>query len=570
MINNLNITPNELKPLYDRKVFGRYVLHREPYNIQEVMLLCTHPRRICVTGRGIGKTKVGIGDDATFKTSVKPYFDQWLYGLDKPLPAKVVIIGNVKDTAKMSQENIRSNYQDSPFLYQFIDHSQFTQTNIKTINGSQILIKSATNAARGIHADMKLDKSGSIIKGPIYIYIDEYWFIENKDLIDAIVGPMLMYGGPGSQIVAYTTPFGKEGPAWDIMSAPSTKPCMQKFTIDKRTGMKTCKFDRNICEICKSKGGWRLFQVESYQNPFADKAHLLETRRMLLESGRGIVWNQEYLGIPEESAGLFFNRSHILQATSEKDDMRLWSLEELLILEKQTGDWIVGVDSNSGIKKKKQDYGVISLAKKTPGGTVELKYIQRFRYKSLPEGIFPNINRNTQSSVTIFMIEVLKMILSRLSGRIKVYVGFGYGQAIMTALENEYPNIFEYVTDSQKNIAACFVHFRAMIELNLFKMPWVDWLIDEFRFLIGVDETSDEEKLKIHKARSSWGSDITVDGLYAIAYMLSGTMEQTVHLRSGTINHSIEKPFGDRSMKSNIFTPVGEGNFNLTSVNYLN
>ena len=160
--------------------------------------------------------------------------------------------------------------------------------------------------------------------------------------------------------------------------------------------------------------------------------------------------------------------------------------------------------------------------------------------------------------------------MSKLSGKIKVYVGFGYGQAIMTALENEYPNTFEYVTDSQKNIAACFVHFRAMIELDLFKMPWIDWLVQEFRFLIGVDENSDEEKLKIHKARSSWGSDITVDGLYAIAYMLSGTMEQVVNLRSGTVNPSINLPFGKRSITSGLFTPVGGVNFNLTSINHLN
>jgi len=76
--------------------------------------------------------------------------------------------------------------------------------------------------------------------------------------------------------------------------------------------------------------------------------------------------------------------------------------------------------------------------------------------------------------------------------------------------------------------------------------------------------------LKIQKARSSWGDSKTVDGLFAIAYMLKGMMGAVVHLRGGTINRDMKLPFNLHSDPLKIFTPVGSDQFNLTSVNHLN
>ena len=540
------IHTDDFKKLHNPKIFGKHVLERIPYSAQELRLRCTFPRNIIVTGRGTGKTTVCIGDDATRKLTVQPLFDSWMYGLDYPLTAKVLIIGNVKETAKLSQDNIRHNFQTNEFLQTFKDKDQFTREHIATIHDSHCWIKTASNAARGIHADMKLDKAtGEVVKGKIYIYVDELWFVSNSELMEAILEPMLMFGGPGSQINAYTTPYGQEGSAWDIYSGPATKPCPQKFIRNPITGQKTYLFDRNLCEKCKAEGGWRKFHIESYQNPYIDLKQELETKRRLEKTGRGIIWNQEHLGLPQVSVGLFFNGAHIRQMTSQDERMSLWTIEEMVMMEPKTGDWLIGVDNNSGIKSKKADYASVSLKERLPNGKVELRYVGRFRYGDLPKVSlkgFREIKNESYSATTLFVIELLRLILARCRGKRKVYVGFGYGQAIMTALENDYPNVFEYVTDSGKEIAQCFLHFRTMIELERFKCPFIGWLVEEMKYLTGIDENSEGDRLKIKKSKS-WGSGKTVDGLFAIAYGMKGTMDQVVTLRSGYSKPRIKTPF---------------------------
>ncbi len=569
MIKTYDINKTDFQRLYNRQVFGRHLLNRIPYDAQTVIMMCTFPKILVNTGRGTGKTKVLIGDDTIFKSSVKPIFDGWMYGLDKPLNSKTFIIGNVKSTAKMSQNNIQQGYKNSDFLRDFVEHS--TAEYLRTKDGSEVSIKTASDSARGGHADIELDDKGLAIKHPIYIKIDELWFIESKDFLEAVVEPMLMYGGPGSQLAGYTTPYGQEGPGWEILSDPNNTRCPQKYTIDPKTGLRKYCFDRSLCEICKAQGSgadWRIFQLESYQNPYADKKQLLGIKRRLIRTGKSVIWNQEYCGIPEASVGLFFTRAHIIQMTNRDKDMRLWSLEEIKLMDPQPGVWSIGVDNNSGIKSKHADYASIAI-NKIEDQTALLKYIERFRYGEIPP-IFPQITRGTLSETTLFLIELIRLLMAKLTGKIKIYIDFGYGQSIMTALENEYPGKLEYVKNSGLEIGQCFLNLRTLIETDRFKMPWVDWVIEEAKYLQGLDEhAEDNDHLKIKKARSSWGDSKTVDGLYAMAYASKGMMGQVVRLRSGIVTHDLRLPFRPINAQ-NLFNPVGGGNYNLTSVNHFN
>jgi len=140
----------------------------------------------------------------------------------------------------------------------------------------------------------------------------------------------------------------------------------------------------------------------------------------------------------------------------------------------------------------------------------------------------------------------------------------------MTALENEYPGKLEYVKNSGLEIGQCFLNLRTLIETDRFKMPWVDWVIEETKYLQGLDERAeDNDHLKIKKARSSWGDMRTVDGLYAIAYAAKGMMGQVARLRSGIMTHDLRLPFSPINAQ-NLFNPVGDGKYNLTSVNHFN
>ncbi len=571
MIRNYEINPVDFKRLYNRKVFGRHALNRFPYSGQEVIILCTFPKILVVTGRGTGKSEVLIADDTIFKATVKPIFDGWMYGLKKPLTSKTIILGNIKSTAKMSQNNIKRGFKSSDFLWDMVEHA--TAEYMRTKDGSEISIKTASDSARGVHATVELDEKGMAIKHPIYIKIDEVWFIDNKDLLEAVLEPMLMYGGPGSQLAGYTTPYGQEGPGWEIYSDENNVHCPQKYTIDKRTGLRTYSFDRELCEVCKAQNSgadWRIFQLESYQNPYADRKQLVGTKRRLIRTGKAVIWNQEYCGVPEASAGLFFTRSHIIQMTNQDKNMRLWSIEEILLMDPQPGEWLIGIDDNSGIKSKHADYASLAIGKRE-GNACQLKFIIRIRYGEIPH-VFPYIKRGTLSETTLFLIELTRLLLKqKLVGKAKVFIDFGYGQAIMTALENEFPNKLEYVKNSGLEIGQCFLNMRTLIETDRFKMPGIDWVIDECKYLIGLDEhAEDNDKLKIQKARSSWGDKKTVDGLFAIAYMLKGMMGAVVHLRGGTIDRDMRLPFNLNSDPLKIFTPVGSDQFNLTSVNHLN
>ena len=108
------ITLAELRELSKPRVFGRTLLEREPYPAQDIALLCTHSHVLDVTGRGVGKSTVLIGDNGVRKASVFPWLAAALNGRDKPVPVRIVLIASVTDQAFEIQSAIRESLEGDP------------------------------------------------------------------------------------------------------------------------------------------------------------------------------------------------------------------------------------------------------------------------------------------------------------------------------------------------------------------------------------------------------------------------------------------------------------------------
>jgi hypothetical protein len=553
-------TLDDLTKLYHPRVFGKVVLQREPYPAQAVVNLCPHPRQVTFCGRGVGKTSQMEGDNTARMASLQPIFDGLMHKSTKPIPMRIVIIGAVKDQAFELQQAIQSAFDRDSWL-RSLKSVDTTKTHIVLQDGTRILIRAATNAARGQHAQTFMTPKG-VVKGKIIVVIDEAAFIRQRDFFQEVVTPMLLMGGPGSQLRMFSTPYGQQGDAWDVYKRAGD--CKQPYTLDAK-GFRVYQFDKSLCRMCVAQNYAVRHNFASWENPHTDRKILLETKRNLVSQNREVVWDQEYRGVPSATAGLFFKpEDHDLMwddglpeyrvsRTGDFVERRLTTggepLEDIVRLDSLGNSrgsvWYLGADANQGIASRKCDYAALGLVEYTATHMAILRMGQRF--KTAPP--YFNGKDFRPGEVTPFMVELLAFLIRTFRVK-KLYVDQGSGQAYYVPLVQMFgESVVEYVPTSVQAKASCLYHFRSIVQMNRFRAPRIRDLETETLYLRVDQDSIEEDKLRVSKA-AAWGTEgAEVDGLFAVAYALIGTRGIAGSIGgSFVVPHSTVDRLGQRSL----------------------
>ncbi len=510
---------------------------RIPYSSQLIVLLCPHRNKETECGRGVGKSLVLIGDNEGRRAFTLPYLRAAVTKCSKPIPYRGIMIGAVKDHAFELQQRIYDLFHSEDWLASAID-PETTKTRIRLKNRALITVKAATAAARGPHAETMLGKRG-MVKGIISVDVDEAWFITEESFFAQVIRPMQQMAGPGSQFLFASTPYGKQGPMWDIHSSGQTGECMQLYTLDPKTRRRIYHFDREICRTCMAKYHTVRFNFPSWENPYVNLRALLNERRDLMERGQIGVWEQEYLGIPSETVAMFFNEHHQKMKTGMWDD----DLEEYRLLENgdfvrrslstggetdeevidpgnaPRGEFYLGIDPNRGVESRRVDYASLGLVQICRDGKVPLRLCQRF--KKAPPYFWGKSYQLHE--ITPFMIDYASFLIETFEVR-KVYLDMGGGgEAYYWPLVQRFgEDRVEYIKTSLQDKMRALLHLRMLIERGLGKAPPIDWLVRETRHLRVDVDSLDEDKVRVSKV-AAWGTaGAEVDGVFAWAYACRG------------------------------------------------
>ena len=158
----MTINVGELRKLLNKRIFGKTLLGREPYvfrtparddkgvvvgyapaitgvSYQYVILMCPAPKKLIITGPGIGKSDILIGNDVPHIALIQPFFDQAYNFLSRPLPSKTILIGNLRETARKLQEKVRRDCMTHPMLESLV--AEHTQTYLRTRHGSELFVR---------------------------------------------------------------------------------------------------------------------------------------------------------------------------------------------------------------------------------------------------------------------------------------------------------------------------------------------------------------------------------------------------------------------------------------------
>jgi len=549
-----------LERLYHPVKWGRR-LGRIPYSAQTVVLLCPHRNKEAECGRGVGKSLVLIGDNQGRKAVCLPYLRAAATKSTKPIPYRGILIGAVKDHAFELQQRLFDLFHSDDWLSNELD-SETTKTRIRLRNRALITVKAATASARGPHAETVLGKDG-VVKGIISVNVDEAWFITEESFFAQVIRPMQQLAGPGSEFLFASTPYGKQGPMWDIHSSQRTGECMQPFEVDPKTKRRTYHFNREICRTCMAKYHTVRFNFPSWENPYVNLRVLLNERRELLDRGQRGVFEQEYLGIPSETVAMFFNEHHQKMGTGMwDDDLEEYRLkdngdfvkrvlttggeaeEELVELGNvPRGEYYLGIDPNRGVESRRVDYASLALVQILRNGDVPLRLCARFK-KAL--SYFWG-REYRPHEITPFLIDYASFLIEQFDIQ-KVYLDQGGGgEAYYWPLVQRFgeDRIF-YIKTSLQDKMRALLHLRMLIDRGLAKAPPLDWLVRETRHLRVDVDSLDEDKVKVSKV-SAWGTaGAEVDGLFAWAYACRGAevAPPTVHLGISERQISLDRDLG--------------------------
>ena len=572
---NSKLTPERLYQLSDPVIFGEYVLERDPYPAQANVLRCPHPDQVDTMGRGVGKSKVLLGDKVARRASVLPYLAAMVNRLTKPLEYLAVLISKTKEQAFELQTAIRNSFDRNQWLRSTLSPDS-TKTNLLLIdeNGiyGRILLRPATDAARGLHAETRKIK-GEVWKGLLDRYLDEGWFLKDPNFIEEVLGPMGNMAGPGSQSVITTTPKGKIGPVWAKYDSPMTGRCAQWFVRDefgrriydfvddgqravwngfgivpeeRRKKDAVVGFDLKKCHECMFKFSSVVHNFPSWENPYQDLRVLLQKRRELVNSGRGAIWTQEYEGVPQSTAGLFFNsRHHELMWNDNLPEYRVNELGELKVLRStaigaieddtpprsffpRSAKFYLGYDASQGIVSTRVDYSATAIVMELNGkGT--LVYCQRFK-EPLPYFRGKHYEKNQ----LVEFMDDLNMYLFEIFGCDHAWVDQGFGQSTFAKfLRAKGATAIDYIPTSRKAKVDGFMNMRGLVEALLFQMPVIGWLETETEYLAVEQDALEDDQVKIHKAKSWGATGAQVDGLNAVANACMGLKELGVQVSVG-------------------------------------
>ena len=86
-----------------------------------------------ITGRGTGKSSIIDTQKVIMESTTEPYVRAYLYRMKRPVPAKILVVGNTKATSLLLRRSIHNTFESSEDLYSFVDTD--TKTLITTNDG---------------------------------------------------------------------------------------------------------------------------------------------------------------------------------------------------------------------------------------------------------------------------------------------------------------------------------------------------------------------------------------------------------------------------------------------------
>lgn len=238
-------------------------------------LMGKKPITLMITGRGTGKSAIMNTQKAIMEATIEPYIRALMFKCDRPVPTKVIVVGNTKDTALLLRNSIHQALESNETLYSFV--SEDTKTYIKFINGSEIFIRTAGvdgRTTRGFHADVIKNRYGDDVRCTIVYLFDEACFTRAPSIINEVMRPSLQVGNCFSGIFITSTPWGKSGEIYEMYQNPGDSVMKYNFA--------------------------------SYHNKFTNLDILLDFRERLQRAGAAPIYNREVRGQFQSEEGLFF------------------------------------------------------------------------------------------------------------------------------------------------------------------------------------------------------------------------------------------------------------------------
>jgi hypothetical protein len=290
------------------------------------------PINIIITGRGTGKTAIINTQKAIMEATIEPYIRAILLKCDRPVPTKVIVVGNTKDTALLLRSSIHFALESSELLYSLV--ADDTKTYIRFHNGSEIFIRTAGvdgRTTRGFHADVIKNRNGDETRCTIVYLFDEACFSRAPTIISEVMRPSLQVGNTFSGLFVTSTPWGKSGEIYEMHENPMNTVKVHKFS--------------------------------SYHNKYTNLDILLDFRQRLEAAGAAPIYNREVLGIFQSEEGLFF--PWVIWSKSIDDSIDWVEYDEIERLAEEgvtfVGDYYLGLDPNKFRQLEEGDFAAYIL-----------------------------------------------------------------------------------------------------------------------------------------------------------------------------------------------------------------
>jgi hypothetical protein len=292
----------------------------------------TKPITLIITGRGTGKTAIINTQKAIMEATVEPYIRAILLKCDRPVPTKVIVVGNTKDTALLLRNSIHGALESSELLYSMV--ADDTKTYIRFHNGSEIFIRTAGTdgrSTRGFHADVMKNRYGDQVRCTIVYLFDEACFTRAPSIVSEVMRPSLQVGNVFSGIFVTSTPWGKSGEIYDMFDNPGD--------------------------------AIRVYNFASYHNKFTNLDILLDFRNRLEAAGAAPIYNREVRGIFQSEEGLYF--PWVVWSRSLDDSIDWLDYEEIEALADKdvtyVGDYYLAIDPNKFRQLEEGDFSAYLL-----------------------------------------------------------------------------------------------------------------------------------------------------------------------------------------------------------------
>lgn len=395
-------------------------------------------RQLDYCGRGVGKSQFMAALKWAYWGVVLPYVMKAVYRLKRPMAMRFVLTANNLETAKQLLQYIRSWIVIHPLFADEIDSQNDSKMYLRLKNGTEYHVRAATDSARGLNPySYHSERLGITIPGVTVVVCDEFAYVVDQTFFKEAVEPYLAAIG-WSVFHALTTPNGKENMAYE------------------------CSTDRDF----------NVRTTPSWLNEYRDMKELAKIRRRLVTAGFPEVYNEEYLGIPQDQKWRFFPEVLIRKCIELfpggvlNNDELLWSdqyiEEHAPELVKNCGDFYLGGDPNKGKMERGNlsDASAISIVevRKNP-----FKVITRYAMEwGNPESVRPDCKKAIGLDEYTDKIEWLFRVLKIKKGLLDINPGVGIVSFLNRT--HSWMNIDYIDTDSAKRSRDVDDNARTMME----------------------------------------------------------------------------------------------------------